>query len=414
MRHRLVVTVVPSLALLGALALAGTPRARAAAAYTITDLGTLGGPTSRATELNARGQVVGFSTTAPGQQLGQAGTRAFLWDNGVMTDLGTLGGATSSTSGINARGQVAGTAATASGEDHAFLWDRGVMTDLGTLGGALSSANRINDAGQVVGQSTTAPGQRLTGPGAHAFLWAGGRMTDLGALPGPGDWSRAIGVNAAGQVVGISLNAEGALRAVRWDSGRIAELGTLPGYPASRALRIDDRGRVAGWAETAGATPAAEPPDLRVRAFLYQNGAMTDLGTLPGFASSRATGLNAAGQVVGIAARNPGTGGPRRAVLWERGVPTDLNSLLPPGSGWELTMALGINDAGQIVGGGTIGGQEHAYLLTPATPPGLPSTGGGGGEGRTPRPGVPAAAGGLLAALLGVALRATRRPGRAA
>jgi probable HAF family extracellular repeat protein len=44
---------------------------------------------------------------------------------------------------------------------------------------------------------------------------------------------------------------------------------------------------------------------------------------------------------------------------------TDLNSLIPAGSGWVLTSARGINDAGQIVGTGTISGVQHAFLLTP-------------------------------------------------
>jgi probable HAF family extracellular repeat protein len=43
----------------------------------------------------------------------------------------------------------------------------------------------------------------------------------------------------------------------------------------------------------------------------------------------------------------------------------DLNNLLPPNSGWELTQALGINDKGQIVGYGTHDGQIRAFLLTP-------------------------------------------------
>jgi hypothetical protein len=45
---------------------------------------------------------------------------------------------------------------------------------------------------------------------------------------------------------------------------------------------------------------------------------------------------------------------------------TDLNSLLPPGSGWVLTSASEIDDAGRIAGTGTSpGGETHAFLLTP-------------------------------------------------
>jgi probable HAF family extracellular repeat protein len=43
----------------------------------------------------------------------------------------------------------------------------------------------------------------------------------------------------------------------------------------------------------------------------------------------------------------------------------DLNTLIDPLSGWELLDAADINDAGQITGQGLIGGEYHAYLLTP-------------------------------------------------
>ena len=47
----------------------------------------------------------------------------------------------------------------------------------------------------------------------------------------------------------------------------------------------------------------------------------------------------------------------------------DLNTLIDPLSGWELSAATAINDAGQITGYGVIGGQNHAFLLTPVPEP---------------------------------------------
>ncbi len=154
----------------------GTPAA--ATRYEVTDLGTLGGTYSVAVGINAAGQVVGGSTTAPGQEPDGPGSRAFLWDNGTMTDLGTLGGDLSWAIDINDAGQVAGYAETTERTQHAVLWTDGEMTDLGTLGGDWSRATDITDTGRVSGTSATADGA------LHPFVWENGTMTDLGVLPG--------------------------------------------------------------------------------------------------------------------------------------------------------------------------------------------------------------------------------------
>ena len=74
------------------------------------DLGTLGGPFSSGSAINARGQVAGS----------RGDGRPFRWTpSGGMQALGTLGGQALA---INARGQVTGFAATAGGATHAFLW----------------------------------------------------------------------------------------------------------------------------------------------------------------------------------------------------------------------------------------------------------------------------------------------------
>jgi probable HAF family extracellular repeat protein len=150
------------LLLLGAVALApGT--ALAVPAYTVTDLGTLGGSTSFGNDINASGQVTGYSYLA-----GDQAFHAFLWDPATgMRDLGTLGGSNSYGNDINARGQVTGYNDIANG--HAFLWDPATgMLDLNDLvaprsGWRLGLASGINDAGQIVGSGTN-------GSQSHAFL----------------------------------------------------------------------------------------------------------------------------------------------------------------------------------------------------------------------------------------------------
>ncbi len=73
---------------------------------------------------------------------------------------------------------------------------------------------------------------------------------------------------------------------------------------------------------------------------------MIDIGVLAGGGQSFAYGINNRGDVVGAA----DSGGTLHAVLYEKGVLIDLNSLIPASSGWVLTEARGIMKAARSSG----------------------------------------------------------------
>jgi probable HAF family extracellular repeat protein len=323
--------------------LLSAPSARAQG-FTVTDLGTLGGMNSQATAINIRGQVVGFSTLQ-----GEAITRAFLWEDGVITDLGSLGGTFSKANAINNRGQVVGASEiTANAARHAVLFDHHGITDLGAFPGSLvGAAFGINNRGDIFGGSTT-EGSSRSGP-YHAAQFKDGVGIDLGTLGGP--TSFAAGVNNHGQAVGRA-DLPGFSRAVIFSDGGITDLGTLPGGTTSFGRAINNRGEVACLSDTAGGA---------FHACLWRRGVMTDLGTLGGSFSDTA-GINNRHQIIGTSTL---ASGQQHAYIFSRATMTDLNELIPPGSGWILVAATGINDAGEIVGTGSINGQTHAFLLTP-------------------------------------------------
>ncbi|MCI0535307.1 MAG: hypothetical protein L0Z50_08765, partial [Verrucomicrobiales bacterium] len=124
------------------------------------DLGTLGGPSAWATDINENRQIIGQSFTAvatgkKNQADGWAFSRpmaGFIWENGKMTDLGSLGGTWALPVRINNRGQVIGNMTTKGDTSfHPFFWENGVLKDLGTFGGSIGRAYAINEAGEVAG-----------------------------------------------------------------------------------------------------------------------------------------------------------------------------------------------------------------------------------------------------------------------
>jgi probable HAF family extracellular repeat protein len=299
--------------------------ATAAPRYHLMDLGTLGGASALASDINASGQVSGFSSKS-----GISPNDGFLWQNGAMQDLGRYN---TYAFGINASGQVVGQS-TLYG---AFLWQNGRTTYLDPQPAV---ADSINDNGQIVGQSHT----------REAFLWQNGALQSLGTLGG--NTSYAYDINNSGQVTGrADISGDGASHAFLWQNGTMQDLGTLGGSN-SGAYAINNNAQIVGYSQTDGNTAA--------HAFLWQNGIMQDLGG----DGTIAYDINDSGQIVGALES--------QAMLWENGNSEELSTLVDSsGDGWSLLFGSAINSNGDIVGVGRKGGVQsvHAFLLTSTPEP---------------------------------------------
>ncbi|OPY75813.1 MAG: hypothetical protein A4E65_03409 [Syntrophorhabdus sp. PtaU1.Bin153] len=303
-----------------------------AASITIEDLGLP--DYSLAYDINDSGDIVG---------------NGFILRDGVKTDL-PLGCVAR---GINSAGQVVGSCPATSGYRHAFLWDSLGLTDLSTLGGYGSSAFDINSSGQIAGSSFA-----FGGGNEMAFIWENGAMSAL-LLPEGDSYSlcRGYGINDSGQVVG-SCFISSKETAVLWETRDAPPqpLGALNGSLSCVARRINNAGQVIGECYFPSDGPA------NIRAFLWDEGGMKDLGTLGG-TYVRAHGINDAGQVVGESAV---PGYHYHAFMWENDRMTDLGTLP---SGYSCT-AFGINNRSQAVGYCQNSFmRERAVLWTINTPP---------------------------------------------
>ena len=304
----------------------------------LTDLGTLGGTSSQGFALNSLGHVAGESTLT-----GDVASHGFLHDGASLQNLGTLGGSFSTATAINDVGQVVGNSLTPGDISlEAFIHQGGVMTGLGHLGGGYSTAAAINQSGKVVGASLTLLFE------FHGYLYAGGTMVDLGSLGG--GYSAAYAINNSDVVVGESMLTSGEVHGFMFSSGVMTDLGTLGGTYSS-AYAINSAGQIIGTSATSG--------DAQVNGFIYNSGVMTDLGTLGGNFSTPYA-INDLGQVVGETETSEFV---MRAFLWQGGSMVDLNTLLPTNSGWQLNSAQFINNAGRIVGQGTLNDVAQWFIL---------------------------------------------------
>ena len=187
------------------------------------------------------------------------------------------------------------------------------------------------------GEGTNPVGSEASGEPRRSLQTAAISVIDLGSLGG-NSWAYAI--NEAGQAVGVSTTIS---------APPVTDQGSLGGYPATYG------GYCCHEDEYVVVYPAVPS-----RAVLWQNGGITDLGTLGGM-HSRALGINDLGQVVGAfdtePIPDPNASGPyENAFLWEGGVMTDLGTLMHDPSdvgGYDYVLTsvgYDINNAGSVVG----------------------------------------------------------------
>lgn len=357
-----------------------------AAPYSIVNLGTLGGATSFALDVNNNRQATGNSLVTSDPGATGSLLRAYSWSppTGPMINLGALPGATANRF---ARGYAISDSGVVVGEfnndaSRAFVYDPlvGTMSGLTRLAGDNDRgvAHDVNNAGVVVGISSN-------GTVSRATMWTGGVAADLGTIAGtPTATGRAWAINQNGATAGLSTNSAGTSQATLWNGG-ITNLTSLgDGTRFSQAFGLNDANVVVGSSstgQTVGQLIGTSSTTSITRAFVWQGAAISELSPLNLYTPTNtgattnyhsvAMDVNNAGLVVGNSQRVAGSAAV--ATLWRNGVPIDLNTLIPAGSGWNLLSAEGINDAGDIVGFGSFGGSNRAFLLTVPEPTSIAS-----------------------------------------
>lgn len=353
-----------------------------ASAFNITEISATGVTGLTASAVNNAGQVAGTATFP-----GISGGRAFRWQDGVFTNLGLLSAPSASSiadnsvgSDINNSGQVVGWSTTS---DSCFIYRGVVWTGTAPTGidgyplpnnacpmsrARASKGFAINDAGYVTGISEFFCQATNTFTGTRGFLaLGGGPLTDL-TPPCTGSRSEfvsaGLGVNASQSVLVDRLDGYLDDQIVSPGGAAINVPVRFGGNSTSRAVGhpLNDAGAVVG-PENSNTVPF--PSSVHVAAGV--SAPLKPLPGYPGYPFTWAGSIDNRDESVGYvsSSRNPG---PLVATRWTGTTPTDLNSLLDPGTGpgtgWYLNNAQNISaDGSKIIGTGTHNGVAASYLL---------------------------------------------------
>jgi choice-of-anchor C domain-containing protein len=211
---------------------------------------------------------------------------------------------------------------------------------------------RVTDDGTGVARLEA---QVDSGPFQPVALDSLGQFTFTTALAtdGTADGVHVVGFRAFDRAGNVSPVTTETFTLITYTPYTLTDLGTLPGFAYSRGTGVNSSGQVAGSSFTEGGT---------YHAFLSGpgGGALKDLGTLGG-TWSEGFAVNASGQVAGSSLT---AGGAEHAFLSgpDGGPLQDLGTL--PGEAFSFGNA--VNDSGQVAGdSGTAFGPEYAFLSGP-------------------------------------------------
>jgi len=185
-------------------------------------------------------------------------------------------------------------------------------------------------------------------------------INDNGQVSGASGTCGAFNVNTGVYVVEN--------HAMLWDrDGTPHDLGNLGGaggIAGNHACALNNTGQVVGHSMLTN--------NATFHGFLWTAATqMQDIGTLPGDYASLALGINDAGQIVGTSIQDEAMT-ILTAVIWENGGITDLNKLVAANpAGLYLFWADSINSAGEIAGEGVAADGVHGFLATPNGDPNL-------------------------------------------
>jgi probable HAF family extracellular repeat protein len=273
------------------------------------------------------------------------------------------------------------------------------LIDPGTFGGpsnglsnvGISRAGFLNNSGTLVGWANTSGSDSpYCGFGncyaGDAFQLKNGVTTDLGRVPGGFD-SQANWISGNGLIAGLGDNGVPdplagflipQLHGLLWENGIMTDLGSLPegGYLVFPNA-VNNRGEVVGLAQNTvpDANAMLTGYGYQTRAFYWKNGAMQDLGTLGTGTDAVAALINERGQVVGMSYTNSA---PSAICAGLNGFNLTTASFIWDqkngmrdigGLGGTCTLASDFNNRGQVIGGSSLTSDStiHAFVWNATT-----------------------------------------------